>query len=238
MKTLSSINARFHNPRLSSVERGQRDIFLQFLRQRQWLRGSSALSISCGDGIWDWLLLRADVGISRVVATDIVPCPVGEPDQLLLRTLGEWEFVRVMPDHPLPFPDETFDLIFHQDVIEHTTQPYFFLREQCRVLKKGGLIIVGTPNLLRPANILRAIVGKLQFPMKIGHNVQIGDYVHVQELHEAQLRLMLTETGFSSVICQPVYFGPSLLNITLSMFPQRGAARAFAHFLMAAAQKP
>ena len=99
--------------------------------------------------------------------------------------------------------------------------------------------IVGTPNLLRPANIIRAILGKLQFPMKIGYNFKIGDYIHVQELHERQLQLMLEEVGFENVKIYPLYFGlTTVLNISLSNYPISGVGRTLAHFLLAIGHKP
>lgn len=46
----------------------------------------------------------------------------------------------------IPFPDETFDLIFHQGFLEHFREPSLILAEQYRVLKKGGYILVDVPQ--------------------------------------------------------------------------------------------
>lgn len=46
----------------------------------------------------------------------------------------------------IPFPDETFDLIFHQGFLEHFREPGLILAEQYRVLKKGGYILVDVPQ--------------------------------------------------------------------------------------------
>lgn len=46
----------------------------------------------------------------------------------------------------LPFEDETFDFVFSKSVIEHIINPDHFIDEMYRVLKKGGKIIILTPD--------------------------------------------------------------------------------------------
>jgi len=48
----------------------------------------------------------------------------------------------------IPFKDKTFDIIIAQEIIEHLIDPDKFLEECNRVLKKDGVIIITTPNLL------------------------------------------------------------------------------------------
>lgn len=45
------------------------------------------------------------------------------------------------------FPSEHFDIIFLSHVFEHLPDPYVFLRESYRILKRGGRIHIITPNL-------------------------------------------------------------------------------------------
>ena len=47
---------------------------------------------------------------------------------------------------PLPFADETFDCVVSFQVIEHIARDKEFVAEVMRVLRKGGLFIVSTPN--------------------------------------------------------------------------------------------
>lgn len=49
--------------------------------------------------------------------------------------------------HYIPFKDETFDSIFAGEIIEHLEDPAQFLREVERVLKRGGHLILTTPNI-------------------------------------------------------------------------------------------
>lgn len=47
---------------------------------------------------------------------------------------------------PLPFPDESFDLVTLWHVLEHLPNPLETLWEAHRLLKKDGILIVETPN--------------------------------------------------------------------------------------------
>ncbi len=46
----------------------------------------------------------------------------------------------------LPFKDSVFDIVISSEMIEHTPSPEMILRELCRVLKHGGLLVITTPN--------------------------------------------------------------------------------------------
>jgi ubiquinone/menaquinone biosynthesis C-methylase UbiE len=48
----------------------------------------------------------------------------------------------------LPFRDNTFDIIFHQGLLEHFRRPVAekLLRENIRVLRQGGLLLVDVPQ--------------------------------------------------------------------------------------------
>lgn len=49
---------------------------------------------------------------------------------------------------PLPFEEEEFDGILCFETVEHVSRPDIFIKELSRVLKKGGEIILTTPNNL------------------------------------------------------------------------------------------
>lgn len=48
----------------------------------------------------------------------------------------------------LPFDDNTFDIVFSTEVIEHTPLPVASVTELYRVLKPGGRLVLSTPNRL------------------------------------------------------------------------------------------
>ena len=46
----------------------------------------------------------------------------------------------------IPYPAETFDVVFADNVLEHLEQPVGVFQEIARVLKPGGRLLVKTPN--------------------------------------------------------------------------------------------
>lgn len=60
--------------------------------------------------------------------------------------------------HPLPYEDESFDLVTCSEVLEHVENYRAVLREIRRVLKPGGLMVVTTPNVLNMKSRLRYLV--------------------------------------------------------------------------------
>ena len=64
------------------------------------------------------------------------------------------------------FPDESFDLIFSQGVIEHFKKPDTIMAEQIRLLKKSGFLIIDGPqkyHILTIYKHLLMMVGKWRF---------------------------------------------------------------------------
>ncbi|MFC1477721.1 methyltransferase domain-containing protein [candidate division KSB1 bacterium] len=58
----------------------------------------------------------------------------------------------------LPFDDETFDIVFHQGLMEHFRDPLPLFRENVRVLKKGGLLLVDVPQKYHVYTIIKHIL--------------------------------------------------------------------------------
>lgn len=46
----------------------------------------------------------------------------------------------------LPYPDNSFDVVYHKSVIEHVYDPLPLMRESMRILKPGGKLIILTPD--------------------------------------------------------------------------------------------
>jgi SAM-dependent methyltransferase len=62
----------------------------------------------------------------------------------------------------LPYKDSTFDVVILTEIMEHFyLDCYNALRESYRVLKKGGKIIITTPNAVSGHKRLTLLVGKL-----------------------------------------------------------------------------
>ena len=52
------------------------------------------------------------------------------------------------PGESLPFDDESFDLVYSSNVLEHTENPEQVLSESLRVLRRGGILQMEMPNYL------------------------------------------------------------------------------------------
>jgi len=61
--------------------------------------------------------------------------------------LGETIDVCASAEH-LPFPDEVFDLVLSQEVLEHVRDPFQAMSEMKRVLKKGGILYCQVPFII------------------------------------------------------------------------------------------
>jgi len=214
-----------------------REAFLAFFNRGFFGGNSKILSISCGRGDYEKMIFKRHKN-ANIISTDVADCMVGGISIGYFHERGKWNFVKVKPEEELPFGDETFDIVFHNDTIEHTAKAHLFLAEQFRVLKKGGYIIVGTPNLLRVANIVKVLVGRLHFPKKISDENLYTSSHHIQEFTEWNIRSMLEEIGFEKIELKRCFFGLNIFNIEFRKYPEKGIGRLMAHYLTFFAQKP
>lgn len=59
-----------------------------------------------------------------------------------------------------PFPDNFFDLVIANQVLEHTKELFWIVSEMARVLKPNGFAIIGVPNLASLHNRLLLLAGE------------------------------------------------------------------------------
>jgi len=78
----------------------------------------------------------------------------------------------------LPFPEETFDIVICNDVLEHLECPAKTLENIMKGLKKGGVLYINTPNL----NFIRKKI--FQHADKKEHHVSL--FSHNDMLHLLQ----------------------------------------------------
>lgn len=67
----------------------------------------------------------------------------------------------------LPYPDAHFDLVIINQVLEHCKEVYWIMGEISRVLKQGGTLIVGVPNLATWHDRLLLLIGKQPVEIKL-----------------------------------------------------------------------
>lgn len=117
---------------------GKRDGTRKFY---EWVRESTTSStvlLNLGAGPPTGSQIRSFKGeIARVVGADI------DPDVLDNDELDE---AHLIEDGLLPFPESHFDVVLSDFVLEHVQNPAIFMKEACRVCKKGGSFFFRTPN--------------------------------------------------------------------------------------------
>ncbi|TSC72469.1 MAG: hypothetical protein G01um101438_553 [Parcubacteria group bacterium Gr01-1014_38] len=92
--------------------------------------GKRALDLGCGDGFWSAKLRERGWDVTAANYQD-TRCP------------GVME---VNVELPLPFPSNSFDLVWMVEVLEHVQNIPNCTREVRRVLRPNGRIILTTPN--------------------------------------------------------------------------------------------
>ncbi|HWV98974.1 MAG TPA: class I SAM-dependent methyltransferase [Candidatus Acidoferrum sp.] len=99
---------------------------------------AAILEVGCGDGSFTRSLAEHS---SRVTAVDISASQI----ERNARAHPEISFVQHDVAQPLPFANETFDVIWCSEVLEHLFAPGFALREMQRVLAHGGQLLATVP---------------------------------------------------------------------------------------------
>lgn len=167
-----------------------------FERRRALLRsearpGIRALDLGAGAGRFTAELARAG---AQAIGVEVAQAAVDRARS----AYPELDFRLVPIDAPLPLEDNSFELVWASEVIEHVADTGLWLSEIRRVLVPGGRLLVTTPSHGR----LRLLVGGIE-----RYSEPLGDHLHLYS--RASLRRLLEEFGFSAVSVRAVG-GPPL----------------------------
>ncbi|MFH1413926.1 MAG: class I SAM-dependent methyltransferase [Candidatus Omnitrophota bacterium] len=171
------------------------------------ISGKKVLEIGCGGGKRTTLFKNTGC---KVTGIDII-------DTRKSDFSAGYDFI-IADGINLPFRDEAFDVVVSFDVIEHLDRDELFLSEASRVCRKGGILVVGTPNRNRLSNRLRKLLGKkISYPLKLGKGC-----VHLREYSIDELVKLVKKVGCEVIKNNYVWFGligiggfkrfPSFLN--------------------------
>jgi SAM-dependent methyltransferase len=142
----------------TSIERGRpsyswrygQDRRLEMVRQFVPLDGARILDIGCGIGTY--------VRRFRQYSDDVYGVDV-EPERVA-QAAAELPNIQLASGEALPFPDDYFDVVFSNEVIEHVDDDVKTISEAVRVTKPGGTIVIFAPNRMYPFETHGAYFGK------------------------------------------------------------------------------
>ena len=129
-------------------------------------------------------LTIADVGCDRgIIKRFILPVPdstwigldiiVNRPG---IEKAGYAKIEQCDFDDPLPLDDASYDIVICSHVLEHLPRPEFTIVELARVLKPGGMMLLGVPTLPKPIAKIRE--NTFNKELRSGKRV-VGQHIHV-----------------------------------------------------------
>lgn len=125
-----------------------------------------------------------------------------EVDNILYRNE---RVVRLDLNSNLPFGNNSFDYIICIEGVEHIENPFHLVRECARLLKKGGCLIVTTPNVMTVKSRLRFLFcSYLDYFRYFGpvrgksrHVIEEYDHQHINPVFYGEMRHILSKYGFA-----------------------------------------
>jgi len=96
-------------------------------------------------------------------------------------------------NNKLSFPDEFFDVVVANHVIEHLVNVKGFVSEIFRVLKKNGYVIIGTPNLASWHNVFALLIGVQPFSGPTILPNYSSDVKMVADLNKKRIKELFSE---------------------------------------------
>lgn len=143
--------AKIHNQNLK-ISGGTTDMFSQervalVCQQEDTDQAQKILDFGCGEGSTE-VYFNSLWPKSRVEGIDISAAEIKVAQQ---RRLKRARF-RIFDGQTIPFPDETFDIVFVAGVLHHVNFKYHRkqLKEMYRVLKPGGRLYIYEHNPINP----------------------------------------------------------------------------------------
>jgi 2-polyprenyl-3-methyl-5-hydroxy-6-metoxy-1,4-benzoquinol methylase len=156
------------------------DVRLAFMREGV-RSGEHVLDLGSGEGTFtEWLARIGAAPLGAEVADAAV--------RRARAAHPELEFRLVPIDGSLPLQDNSFDVVWATEVIEHVADTGRWLSEVRRVLKPGGRLLLTTPSHGR----LRVALGGIE-----RFSQPLGDHLHLYT--RASLSQLLREFGFGEV---------------------------------------
>jgi SAM-dependent methyltransferase len=146
--------------------------------------------------------------VRRVCGVDLDPRVASNPmlDEGRVADAGE-----------VPYPDQVFDVVFADNVVEHLAEPLVVLREVRRVLKPGGTFLFKTPNRAHyMPTIARMTPHRFhQFVNRLRGRADMDTFPTLYRANtEAEIRRLGLLAGFDVISVERIEGRPEYLRMT------------------------
>lgn len=151
------------------------EFFAAHVEPAEYIR---VLDVGCDNGKICRDRFRSKIKKSIICGTDINPRKLASAKKLGIKT------ILADAEKRLPFPDNYFNLVTANQIIEHLVDSDNFIGEIYRVLKPNGYLIISTENLASWHNIGALIMGWHPFSLhvsrknNIGNPLRLGNYFY------------------------------------------------------------
>ncbi|MDO8505564.1 MAG: class I SAM-dependent methyltransferase [bacterium] len=129
------------SPGLSATKDQLARLYERYHLAQQFAKDQDVLEVACGSGIGLGYLAR--------VARFVMGGDIDEKNVALARAYYKDNLkmeISRFDAHSLPYEDQRFNLVILYETIYYLEKPERFVDEACRVLRPGGILIVGTVN--------------------------------------------------------------------------------------------
>lgn len=208
------LKLRYETNKFAKFQRAQTELFLNLLVKKY----NKVLEVGCGKGYFSYL------GALHKKFINCYGCDIFRDYQIEeIQEYAKSVAYEQIENNNLLFADNSFDLVFSMDVIEHIDDDIKFIKENIRVCKKGGEIIIGTPNHLRITNLFLMLLRQLKFPRDMGKDTY-GNCIHIREykvndLVEKIVRTSNEKISHNKIKVYPCWFGILSLNLGINKLP-------------------
>jgi len=191
--------------------------------------GKTVLDVGCGEGLFG-KGLKQNFG-AEVWGVDISEASISAAEKNLDKAI-----LADITTNLDVLPDNYFDIMYFNDVLEHMIDPYTLLANISSKLSENGRVVASIPNIMHH-KVLWNLIFKHDFRYE---NAGVMDETHLRWFTRKSMMRMFSEAGFIDVETMPVFktksYRPLVMQIaTLGMI---GTDISYPQFIVSATKAP